>query len=78
MKIKAQRTIVGLIARVRLSCGCYALVSKGKAVIEKHYTKHLTVHVCPLWKRHKYDLASAERDLAKRLRGVKWPTISLN
>jgi hypothetical protein len=65
--IKHQRTIVGLVGEVDLPCGCYAVVAIGQAVIERHGTKHLSCHRCSDWKKHKYELADAERDLAIRL-----------
>jgi hypothetical protein len=65
--IKAVRMVVGMVARVDLPCGCHAEVAQG-AALTMGGTKHLSVHACAEWKKHKWKLAEAERDLAKRLR----------
>ena len=75
-RVKLKRQIVGVVAQVTMPCGCNAIVAKGKAFISiradggdgEFFTKHFVQHVCPEWKRHKYKLADAERDLAKRIR----------
>ena len=73
MKIKSTRELVGVVGKVSLPCGCYALVAQGKAVLQSG-VKHAVTYVCADWKKHKYALAEAERDLARRMiaaRGVR-------
>jgi hypothetical protein len=67
MRVKLNRKIIGLVAEVRMPCGCDAIVAQGKALTESG-VKHSAAHRCLNWKRHKYELADAERDLAKRLK----------
>jgi hypothetical protein len=67
MKVKLTRKIIGVVAEVKMPCGCAVQVAQGKAVTERG-VKHLIFHYCTDWKKHKWVLADAERDLAKRLR----------
>lgn len=75
MRLKARRFIVGVVLKVEMPCGCYALASAGKAVLKGNHdtgfnlTK-LPVHDCKDWKRHKYYLAELENDLPRR--GRAW------
>jgi len=71
MRVKATRTIVGAVLRAEMPCGCYVLAAAGGARIHHLGTSGLTVlpvHVCPEWKRHKYELTALEHDLARRAR----------
>jgi hypothetical protein len=69
--VKARRTMVGVVVRAEMPCGCYVLASAGGARIDHLGTHGLTtlpVHVCQNWKRHKYQLTELEHDLARRAR----------
>lgn len=74
--IKATRSIVGIVARVKMSCGCYAMCSAGKARIympkgdgnPEFTVSRIPAHVCNDWKRHKYELSRLEEDLSQRVR----------
>jgi hypothetical protein len=67
MQIKRTRAVIGVVAKVVFPCGCNAVVAKGRAVTEAG-VKRISNHHCSDWKRHKYELAEAERDLADRLK----------
>lgn len=68
--IKRIRSIAGIVGKVEFPCGCYALVAHGGVEFRKFWpcVSHVAGHVCPDWKKHKYELADAERDLAERLK----------
>ena len=71
MNIKATRAIIGLVGKVEFPCGCYAMVAHGKADIQDFDSRHVVVHYCAEWKKHKWELADAERDLSARMKKFK-------
>jgi hypothetical protein len=77
-RIKATRSIVGIVGKAELPCGCFVLVCLGKWGGIKGHEKsvtHLPVHNCPEWKKHKYDLSKAEKKLHARLRNFYYQKV---
>jgi hypothetical protein len=74
-KIKQLRSLAGVVGKVEFPCGCYALVAHGGVQFRKFWpgVSHIVGHCCPDWKKHKYALADAERDLAERLKAFMAP-----
>jgi len=66
-KLRVTKILRVVIAEAKLSCGCYIRIIRRS----KGQSERFPVYVCDNWKRHKYELAEIERELAKQVTKMK-------